>query len=290
MKKSKIVLGMGSMMMLLSAQVHAELIYGVTSQGGLISFDSATPGAIETGVQISGIQANEEILGIDFRPATGELFGVGSFNNLYTINPGSGQSTLVGGGTFSPALNGAWFGFDFNPTIDRIRNVSDANQNLVLNPNDGTSTGVTDLFYGPGDANEGADPTVAHSAYTNSFAGATTTQLYSIDVGLDILTTQANSAGTLGTVGPLGVDVGSFGGFDISGVTGTPYAALLPEGDSISSLYTVDLNSGNATLVGEIAGGLVVSAITVVPEPTSVGIFLSTIAMTGLSRRGRCRS
>jgi hypothetical protein len=247
-----------------------ETIYATTTSGGLISFDSMTPGNILTGVPISGLQSNEVIQGIDFRPATGELFGVGSFSNLYTINTSTGAASLVGAGPFAPALNGAWFGTDFNPTIDRIRNDSDANQNLVLNPNSGTSTGVTDVFYPAGDPNAGVDPTVAHVSYTNSFAGATTTQLYAIDVGLDILATQANSAGTLGTVGSLGFDAASFGGFDISGASGVPYAILLPENSNVSNLYTIDLATGNASLVGDVAGGLFVTAMSVVPEPSTI--------------------
>ena len=89
---------------------------------------------------------------------------------------------------------------------------------------------ATNLFYGPADPNFGVDPNVVHSAYTNNFPNAQSTQLYGIDTGLNILVTQANNAGTLGTVGPLGVDVGALGGFDISGTTGTAYAAMLPAG------------------------------------------------------------
>ncbi len=264
----------------------AETVYAITEAGSLITFDSATPGAILTGVPVSGLASNEELQGIDFRPATGELFGVGSFSTLYRIDPGSGAATPVAG-SFSPGLNGAWFGFDFNPTIDRIRNVSDANQNLVLNPNSGTSTGVTNLFYGPGDLNEGLDPTIAHSAYTNNFNGATTSQLYGIDVSLNVLVTQANSAGTLGTVGSLGFDPGSSGGFDVSGLTGTAFAALMPESSSTSMLYTINLSNGQASLIGEIAGGLTVTAMTLAPVPEPTALALLSLGALGLLRTKR---
>ncbi len=268
------------------AAASAEQIYAVTTGGQLISFDSSAPGAIMTGTAISGLQSNEEIVGIDFRPATGELYAIGSFSNLYTLNPTSGAATQVGSGSFDPGLNGAWFSMDFNPTIDRIRNVSDANRNNVLNPNTGASAQFTDVAFASGDANEGTDPTIAHSAYTNNFDGSTATQLYGIDTGLDILVTQANNAGTLGTVGSLGLNVGSFGGFDISGASGTAFAALLPESGSVSLLYEIDLATGAASPRGTIAGGLVVSAVSVVPEP-SAGLGLTLLGCLFAARRRR---
>jgi hypothetical protein len=266
-------------------EAQAETLYGLTADQRVITFDSSSPTNILTGVSVQGVLQNEQILGIDVRPATGELFGVGSFNNLYTLDPVTGQATLRGAGNFVPGLNGAWFGFDFNPTIDRIRNVSDANQNLVLNPDAGTSTGVTDLFYPAGDPNAGVDPTVAHSAYTNNFSGSTTTQLYGIDVNLDILVTQANSAGTLGTVGSLNVEVASAGGFDISGTSGRAFAALQREGSAISELWEVDLATGTATSLGEIAGGVVVNGLSAVPEPSALAI-VALGALPLVRRRG----
>ncbi|MEM8835939.1 MAG: DUF4394 domain-containing protein [Planctomycetota bacterium] len=271
--------------MALSASANAELVYGVTDNQSLVRFDSATPETIIGASFLSGLQQNEQILGIDFRPATGQLYGLGSFNNLYTIDVTNGAASLVGSG-FSDALSGSSFGFDFNPTIDRIRVVSEADQNLVLNPNTGGSTAVTDLFYAAGDPNEGADPNIAGSAYTNSVAGATTTQLYGIDTGLDVLVTQANSAGTLETVGSLGVDLNDVLGFDISGASGTAFASVEMIGLSRSTFWTIDLSTGAATMIDEIGGGAVVTSIAVVPAPSAAGLaFVGALVGTGVRRR-----
>lgn len=267
------------------AMALAGTVFGVTENQTLVTWNTATPGSIQSGTAISGLMNNEQIRGIDFRPATGELFALGSFNNLYTINPGTGQAMVVGGGSFSPGLNGTSFGFDFNPTIDRIRVVSDANQNLVLNPNDGTSTGVTSLFYGPGDVNEGQTPNVVGSAYTNSFAGATSSQLYGLDTGLDVLVTQANSAGTLQTVGSLGVDLTDVVGFDIDGSTNMAYATVQDATLSRSTFWSIDLATGQANFIGEIGGGAFITSMAIIPSPGGAGVL--GLVLLGAARRRR---
>lgn len=278
-------LGSVSAIVLLAGVADAELIYGVTNSNTLVSWDSSDSSDLLGGVAVSGLMQNEQIRGIDFRPATGQLYAVGSFNNLYTVDTTSGQATLVGGGSFAPGASGASFGFDFNPTIDRIRYVSDANQNLVLNPNDGTATEVTSLFFDGGDVNAGMDPNVVGSAYTNSFMGSTSTQLYGIDSALDILVTQANSAGTLMTVGSLGVDVNDTLSFDISGLTGIAYATVQSDDLSRSTFWMIDLSTGDATMLGEIGGGAVVSSMAVTPAPGA----LALLGLGGLAASRRRR-
>ncbi len=262
---------------------QAELAYGVTSNQTLVSFDTGSPAAIQSGLAISGLQTNEQIRGIDFRPANGVLYALGSCNNLYTINTSTGAASLVGSGVGLP-LNGSSFGFDFNPVIDRIRVVSDAGNNYVLNPDTGAGTQVTSLFYAGGDANAGMTPNVTSSAYTNSFAGTTSTQLYGIDTGLDILVRQANSAGTLETVGFLGADIVDMAGFDISGTTGMAYAVSIENGATRSVLWSIDLDTGAATMLGEIGGGSILTSFAVVPAPGVVSLAMP-LALAGLRRR-----
>ena len=265
-----------------------EIVFGVTDNQFLVSWDSSAPGSLLSGLPISGQQSNEQILAIDFRPATGQLYALGSTSRLYTLNTASGALSSVGSGPFSPPINGSSFGFDFNPTIDRIRLDSDVDKNYVLNPNDGTATEVTDLFFGPGDVFEGENPNVVHAAYTNNFAGATSTQLYGIDTGKDVLVTQANSAGTLGTVGSIGVDVTSVGGFDISGLTGTAYLAVRDTDIARSTFWSIDLGTGIGSSIGEIGGGNIVTAIaiTAIPEPATGLLFgIATCCCFAIQRK-----
>ena len=260
----------------------AELVYGVTTTNLLISFNSGTPGTILSSVAITGLQAGETILGIDFRPATKQLYGLGNTSRLYTINLSTGAATVVGS-QFTTLLNGTAFGFDFNPTVDRIRVTSEANQNLRLNPSNGAIAAVdTNLAYAAGDVNVGADPRVVGSAYTNNFSGATTTTLYDIDSNLDILVTQnPPNNGTLNTVGPLGFNTSDLLGFDISRVSSTAFASLTAPAAATSQLFTVNLTTGAVTLVGTIGGGVALNDIAIVPSAVPGDLLISEFRLRG---------
>ena len=241
---------------------RCDTIFGLVSGNALVKFSAQAPGmAIGAPIAITGLQPGETILAIDFRPVDGQLYGLGSTSRLYIINTTTGAATVVGGSPFSTALSGSAFGFDFNPTVDRIRVVSDADQNIRLNPITGAVAGSdTNLAYAAGDPNSGQNPNNVGAAYTNNFAGATTTTLYGIDSTLDILVRQGGinvppgtpspNTGQLFTVGPLGVDTSDLVGFDISACNGTAYASLTNDGTA--RLYTIDLTTGMAVQIGSL--------------------------------------
>jgi len=235
----------------------------VSSNNVLINVSATQPAVIISAVGLTNLPgATENIVGIDYRPATGELYGISSFNQLYRIFPLTGACVPVGpiGGL---GLSGASFGIDFNPVVDRLRVVSEANQNMRINSTNAAVTVDTALTYAVADPNFGADPNVVAAAYTNNFAGALSTTLYGIDSTLDILVLQnPPNNGTLTTVGALGVDVSDFAGFDIN-ASGTAYAALEVAG--VTGLYTINLTSGAATLVGTLGTGGQTRGMTAVP-------------------------
>lgn len=264
--------------------VRAETIVALTSDNRLLFFESNAPGTITKTVTITGLDAGESLLGIDFRPTNGSLLALGSSSRGYLIDFSSGQAFAGAYGAFT--LNGTSFGFDVNPVADRVRITSNTGQNLRLNPNDGTLTATdTSLNFAAGDRNAGATPTVVASAYTNSFSGSGATVLYDLDSNLDALVIQnPPNAGTLNTVGSLGVNTSSNVGFDISGPTGIAYASLTVGG--ITSLYTINLGSGAATLVGPIGdatslhGATVTDIAALTAVPTRL-LNLSTRARVG---------
>jgi hypothetical protein len=209
---------------------------------------------------------------MDFRPASGQLYALGSTARIYLIDENTGVATVSSTLAADPAdttapfagLDGTRFGFDFNPTVDRLRVVSDTDQSLRINVTTGATTTDGNLAYAAtGDPNSGANPNVVGSAYRNSFSGAVVTELYGIDSNLDVLVTQEPpNAGTLNTDGPLGVDTSDAVGFDISGLTAQAYASLTTGGTT--NLYTINLDSGAATSVGPIAGATSLGTETVV--------------------------
>ena len=197
--------------------------------------------------QISGLAQDESIVGIDFRPATGELYGVGNTNRLYVINTQSGAATARGS-VFTTPLSGTKFSVDFNPLRDRLRVQSDLGQNLRIDPTSGAVIADAALAFAAGDINANRTPQIAESAYLNSFPGTPSTTLYAIDSSTDSLVIQnPPNDGTLQTVGSLGVDVTTMAAFDIAPGDNTGYAALSPVGSGRSQLYTIDLSTGDAT-------------------------------------------
>jgi len=250
-----------------SAKDKKVIIYGVTTTNQLISFDNETPDTVTTVGAITGLQTGENILGIDFRPANEQLYALGSMNRLYTINLINSAATFIS--TLSVSLDGNSFGVDFNPVADRLRVTSDNDQNLSVNVDTGQVTVDSPLTA----AGPPPDPTIGASAYSNNLAGATTTTLYNIDYFRDRFVTQnPPAAGIQMRVGelsptatpPLGNDItNEFVSLDIAGSKNVAYASLTMPNAANSSLYTINLATGEATLVGAIGGGTVVRGISV---------------------------
>jgi hypothetical protein len=240
----------------LDATLGALKLFGLTDNNKVVAFNPDKPNeAVD--LEVSGLTTGETLKSIDFRPATGELYGVSSASRLYTIDLKTGKAIPVGS-ALNPTVTGTTTGLDFNPTVDRLRLVTDADANLRLVPTTGALAATdTALVYAATDRNTGRDPNVTAVAYTSNFANALTTTLYGIDTTLDVLVRQGDvngsptspNAGTLSTIGALGVDFAAGTGFDIltdSSLTNTAYAL------SGTTLYSIDLSTGRATSLGSV--------------------------------------
>lgn len=259
------------------------VFYGLTEDGKLNRYNAKAPGTVEASLSITGLQAGERLLSIDFRPATMQLYGLSTNSRLYVISLINGSLTPIGTAAFSPALNSTVANIDFNPTVDRIRLVTHNGQNLRLHPETGAVV-ATD-----GNINGGSNPAIISIAYTNSKAGATVTDLYDIDISQKKIYKQnPPNDGTLAEVGNLGIDFIGKGGFDISPDNMVSLATFTRTGKT--RLHTINLSSGAASYINEIEANLIDIAIPTAPvaygvdENNMLQIFDPTKPQTLISR------
>ncbi|RZL04673.1 MAG: DUF4394 domain-containing protein, partial [Hymenobacter sp.] len=255
-----------------AAATQAQTIYGlstISSGTNLVTFSAAAPTTFTATVAITGLGTGQTLVGLDTRPATGELFALG-YNptgtqaQLYTLNRTTGALTAVGAAlTLNLGTTAARIGFDFNPTVDRIRVTSSARTNFRLNPNNG-ALAATDgtLTYATTDANANQTPGVGSSAYTNSYIGSTATTLYNLDETNNRLVTQVPpNDGTLNTVATLSgtatsnaiaADLDIY--YNPTTAANVAYMSVVVSGTAGNSslLYTLNLTTGVASPAGSI--------------------------------------
>ena len=253
----------------------APTALALTADNRLLAFNPTAPNTVTATTTITGLASGEAILGVDFRPRDGLLYGIATGGKIYVINPTSGAATLRATLMADPAdmtapytgIVGTVTSVDFNPVADRLRVITSSGQSLRIVVETAT-TGTTTVTAGntttDGNINRvsGAASVIA-SAYTNNFAGAASTMLHNLDQTSDVLTLQnPPNDGTLTNIGALGLDITGTAGFDIGGGdNGLILAALRAGTTGPFSLYTVSLTTGAATLYRNTSGNAALSLI-----------------------------
>jgi hypothetical protein len=262
---------------------YGVTIYAIDSQNRLVTFDSANPSVLTSARTIKLPSLNfydsnrptERLVSLAFRtadgPATTRLWGLTNYGNIVPVNLATadiGPPTIKG-----INLNGTAFGFGFDPTSTvNMLLVGNMEQNLRLKFNTGEVFVQTPLSYFTGSP---ADPNIVALAYDNNLGGGTQRTPYMIDSAADTLAMLLFpfSDGVIKTVGPLGVNASEITGLTIytTGTVGSPvntaFAAITSQGNSVSKLYTIDLSTGAAALVGTIGKyeqGTYITAIAVI--------------------------
>ena len=256
-----------------------------------------TPGSADVTRSVVGLTAATTLVGIDVRPATGVLYGLGSDGQLYAISASTGTADKVGTPIASFDAS-AGVGFDFNPVADALRVVTGA-KNYRLNATTGAVVGEGPamsgtpgaLTYAPGDVNEGDTPEASGAAYTESSRGLpapAATALFDIDSATDSLVRQnPANAGTLLTIGSLLLDATGVSGFDVSpDGPQAAYAVLTTERGQ--GLYAVNLANGEPKLIEHLDGpritGLaVVGAEAVVPTEAAFGLSADGLSLVSFT-------
>lgn len=209
----------------------AAVIYAIDGSNKLYHFDAATPGELSAGVSITGLGAGEVIRTIDFRPATGELYGiaiagVGPYmGKLYLIDHETGAATAIGSAFSTSIANAAAISMDFNPAVDRIRVTTYGEENLRVNPSTGALAATDSALTG--------GENISSVAYTNSYPGASSTTLYAIRYDSDDLYVIGGLNGSISPNGGVGTKVA-----DIS------MSSSFTDRTDLDILATVDGNVG----------------------------------------------
>ncbi|WP_188548545.1 DUF4394 domain-containing protein [Hymenobacter qilianensis] len=243
--------------------------YALSGGTRLDAYSTKDPATRTGSVAITGLPSGERILAMDFRPATGQLYGVSNADRLYVINQNTGVARALGTQAFNPSLAGDLFGFDFNPTQDLIRLVTNMGQRVFVDPVPGAIRFPGTIF-GP----DGATFTAV--AYTNNVAGAKTTELYVIDSQnqqLYLLTPPNPSSSSaldesrLVPVGKLNLPISGDGGFDIDARTGTALG-LFPVNKK-PTLFTLNLSTGAARPLAQYNASLGYTSIAIPTRPVA---------------------
>jgi hypothetical protein len=245
-----------------NAPNQGKTIYAVDLSNNFELFHSASPGTVDRNVAITGLPAENRIVGIDFRPADGKLYGVGNDSRVYVLDTITAVASPIGSTAFTPALAGEHFGMALDPTTDQIRIQSaETGQNLRLDPASGQT--VADdavLAYVTGDPNETEGPSIAATAVSTSSGAATA---YGIDWLLDELVMMPDPTnGQVTTIGSTLVSTSPCAALDM-GDDGVLYATMTI--DQANQLFTMNLSTGAATGLGEINVVASIQSIAVAP-------------------------
>lgn len=239
----------------------AEVVWVVTADQQLVSFQTERPRRIRSQQALSGLKPVEQVVGIDFRVARGTLYALTDAGRLMWVDTRTGALTPVADTPLSATFRGQAFGFDFNPTVDRIRVVNESGQNLRLHPDTGALVSTDpDLAYAPGDVHAGRPPQVVAAAYTYNPQDDKLTTNFAIDRATGALVTQGTregvepvvspNTGQLFTVGPLGIAAFDDIAFDISDVNNVALVVAAASGARRAVLYRVNLDTGVAQRIG----------------------------------------
>lgn len=305
----------------LSAYAQVPRIYAYNGANKhLVGFSADAPGTLLTDIPILGLVGQEHIVGLDFVPRSDELSGVvrdGAANTSRLVKIDRDLGTLTN--YFTPVtLAGGigYFGVSYSG-VNGDLHITNGVSNITVAPSAGIgATTNTAYAFAPGDAGFGLTPFIPSIAHTRSSGLSQPNTMYGISFAIGALppslvriggvngAAPTQTSGQVFTVGPLGPNTSSgegYGGFDIQAGTNIGYASLRigPIATSANNLYTINLTTGTATLVGVIGpagAGTRIDGIAIAPPspcldidgdgvvlPTTDGLLLTRIllGMTG---------
>src|SRR5215510_5187977 len=255
-------LALAAVLALNVSAARADSIIALVGEDILATIDSRT--ARTTGlVKLDGVGP---ALGIDVRPADGQLYVLASDGTIAIIDPATGKAIPKSKLDKLPPAD-VQVAVDFNPVADKLRIIGADGTNLRADVDSGKVTEDQPLKFAANDPAAGRAPIIVAGAYSNSVKGAKETTLYDIDAGLGALLRQAPpNDGVLNSIGMLGVTVDRIAFDIVSDGAGANAGMLVANG----KLHMLDLTTGTATAGKTIAGlPADVRDIAVMPSPAA---------------------
>ena len=289
---SKIALSLGFIATATAFNVaQAAILVATNTTNQISTFDSSN---VESAVfkSITGLASGESLIGIDLRPSTNTIYGIGTNNNIYTVDANSGAATFVTALSMSVINSSLSYGFDFNPAADfagntSLRLVSSAGNNYAVNVNTG-AVGNTASMIGEGYS------AVAYTLSSPAGAPTDTPVLYYVNASNDTLFENLKgvsfNAPNIVEVGKLNGNIGSVNGFEIFADGSAFLAATVGNGNANSGafLFDIDIETGKIKQMGKFGSDIrgLTAAPSAVPVPAAAWLFGSAlIGFAGFRRK-----
>jgi hypothetical protein len=231
---------------LAAGTASAATLLALGADGQLLKIDSASQKVTAT----MSTNSPSPLRGIDVRPANGMLYGLGSDNQLYTLDLATGAASKVA--SLDKQLPGSGQAvIDFNPVADKLRMLAADGTSFRVNVETGEVVVDGSVAYAAEGPYAGKSAKVVAGAYSNAYAGTQATALYNVDLASSSLMLQnPPNDGVQQAVGKI-VDGLQNAALDIASDGKGGNTAYLLTG---TTLHTLDLATGKPTTLGEIAG------------------------------------
>lgn len=279
------------------ATVEGNMVVALTANHrNLVIFDSEKPGIVRKAVWIHGVSAGQTMMAIDFRPADMTMYGLGynpanSEYQLYYVDVVTGSAIAINKTPVALSLgdnNTVITGFDFDPVSDFVRVTGNNGLNVRINPKDGQiMTTDKPYAYAEADAFFGASSSIGAIAYTNSYSGTNTAELYGIDYTTGALVSfNKASSGVINTVLNMKtiIGIGEYANgymdiyYDETEKQNLGYLSsnIYFNGEPYSQLYTLNPATGETRYVGMMGAGIAIRDIAV--QPKYAGLSVEAVA------------
>ena len=228
----------------LSALTANDVLAVTADNACLVRFSLSDPSTV---LAVGSLDVAGSVVGLDFRPASGELYALTDMGQLVLVDPMTAETTLVTASIGE--LTGARYDIDFNPAANALRLISDARQNFRMGSPALVENAQQQALV---DGTFGYLQGVVATAYTNVNPGQEGTQMFVISADSRTFFQQNPNVGLLTRIGGLfpsaeSVDVKGYNVFTTEGGMNEHYAVF--EVDGNVGLYGINPETAATTLI-----------------------------------------